>query len=289
MKQIIKKTLYLGAICMTMTYCAKGEDKATTTKETYKPTACGSSCASSPQALAANDTVATGIYKGVITGSTGNFEIDYNNDGTGGLPKFKYTFIPDDAAPCSQTITGTAAVGTGHTLTFNGSCYVSFTLVVVLANTGSVTSATLTIGGVTKNVTMYKELSTALIRSFEGTATGTTASELGSQAVSGVWNLTTIGETAAQGYSSYGGSLPATNLNVTTKVLTVTSGVSACPSTLSACNCYLTALSSQGLTLPTSSISGTWSLKLNATCATLGAAPAGWTIASGTWSGIRTK
>lgn len=287
-----RKSLVLGGILALLSiFCAKSDDKSAenpgATK--YSPTACtASTCATTPAANALNDNAAKGLYKGVITGSTANFEIDYDNALTSSVPKFKYTYIPDNMAPCSQTINGSAAVTSDHTLTFNGTCYLPFTLVLVLSPTGAVNSATFTINSITKTITLKKELSTTMIRSWEGTATGNLNAILGSSAVSTVWNLTTVGESQAEGYSPYAGTLPLTSLDGAKK-LSFISPTSACPNALSACSCATTAASNEGFLYASMGVTGTWSLKLTATCATLPGAPVGWIIASGTWTGTRTR
>ncbi|WCL49986.1 hypothetical protein [Leptospira sp. GIMC2001] len=258
--------------------------------------------ATTPEANAANDNSARGIYKGVIVGSSGNFKINYDNANTGSnVPVFEYSYTATGSATTSGSINGTASVsGNSHTLTFTQS---PFSLTIVLSNVGVISSVTLQISGTTVAVSLYKETSTSLVRMFEGTFTGNVIVG-NTDAYTGVWNFTTNGESS---FSAATKTLKIANnnctencdnkyenfaLDSTSKKVVDATGVSfSCYQGL--CNCRTTASSNEGITLSTNDVTGTWITKIVTTCNAaslgLGTLTAGTNVVSGTWKGSRTK
>lgn len=140
----------------------------------------------SPAPKAANDNLNTGVYKGVLSGSTGHFYIDIKNaDAT----KITLAFTFDGV---SKTIDGTEAQsGSDYVYTFSNDGY---TMIFEVTSTGSVVSASFTYTGHTGDIAVDvdKATSTTDVAVWEGTNTGTcgtTCSE------SGVWNMIVKGST----------------------------------------------------------------------------------------------
>ncbi len=245
------------------------------------------------------DNSAQGVYKGVIVGSTGSWKLDYDSGGTGAAPTFEYNYTPTSASECTDRITGTASQSGGaHTLNFSSSTVapcptVSFVVAIVLSGTGEITSATLTVNGVSLSISGYKEKTTARARAFEGTYSGNLEPALGGTATSGVWNFTTSGEASVKARIKQ--LIPActvgvceadllADLNPSTKILSSSGDSFECVST--GCTCRISGTSNEGLTLSTNSVTGNWSITLAANCPAIGQ-NAGFTVASGTFSGTK--
>jgi len=155
----------------------------------------------SPTPKAANDNSYKGVYKGVLSGSTGHFYIDaYNTDAT----KLTLSFTFDGV---SLTLDGTKTTdGDNYVYTFSGSGY---TMDFEVTSTGSIVSATFTFTGHTAAITVDadKATSTTDVSVWEGTEAETTAT--GGCDESGVWNViikgTVITGTHVRTTSSCGG------------------------------------------------------------------------------------
>lgn len=302
MRFIMKKIIILCLLSFIFSCSKKKEDNSGLLLGLAYFANSSGALANSPEANPANDNKATGIYKGVIVGSSGTFKINYDNSNTGStIPVFDYSYTPTGGSTISGSINGTATVSGGiHTLTFTQS---PFVLTIVLTSTGSITSATLAISGTTVSVTLYKERSTALVRLFEGTFTGNNI--VGStSAYKGVWNFTTYGELSFSSHtkiltigasnctSSCDTDYPSELLDSITKKIPNTPGTSfSCYNSL--CSCQTYAPSNEGLTLSTNTVTGTWVTKIASTCDAsalgLGTLTAGTAVASGTWTGTRTR
>lgn len=143
-----------------------------------------SSCAKAPEALAADDNLPSGIYKGVIIGDgvTGTIEAYIPADQTVESPSAslwingKGSFINNGTQPALRPKFYSLPV----------------TLVLNLQATGQVSSAELTFkDGTVAQAVVVKELSTQLVEIFEGTWTAG-ASDAGA-ALTGVWNYVVQG------------------------------------------------------------------------------------------------
>jgi hypothetical protein len=216
---------------------------------------CGSSTTTpaSPAPKAANDTSYKGVYKGVLSGSTGHFYIDaYNTDAT----KVTLSFTFDGV---SLTLDGTQTTDGGNYLyTFSGSGY---EMIFEVTSTGEVVSATFTYTGHTGTITVDADKATSAtdVSVWEGTETGSCGT--------GVWNIIVKGSAIAgmhvQTTSSCGGEGQS---DAVTGTLTGTSIV---------CHGGTGGKVTATGTMSGSSVSGTWS----------GGGDAG---DSGTWSGTKT-
>ncbi len=151
---------FIVGIVISTNSCSKSEDPIT-------PAYTCASCNTTPQALAANDASAKGIYKGIVVGSTGTLSINIQN----GSSTITGTMVLDGV---TIALTSSVALVNGQTYvspftgTFNGSP-VSITLSV--GSSGSTpTVTTSSIPGHPNAVfNLYKETSTSLIEAFEGT------------------------------------------------------------------------------------------------------------------------
>jgi len=193
---------------------------------------CGSSGSTStnPTPSAVNDSLNSGVYKGVLSGSTGHFYIDaYNTDAT----KLTLSFTFDGV---SLTLDGTETMdGENFVYTFSGSGY---TMVLTVTPTGAVVSSTFTFTGHTGEITVDvdKATSTVDVSVWEGTWIQTTGENSGR---TGVWNFVIKGSTVA-GYASVCDAVAGT---VAGNTLTLT------------CGGNVTATG----TISGSAVSGTWS------------------------------
>ena len=142
---------------------------------------CGGS-SSSPAPLAANDTSYKGVYKGVLTGSTGHFWIDaYNTDPAKILLSVTFTDISLDNVEGTQTLDGSNYV---YTFSANG-CVMIFEVTPVGVVVDSGTS--LVCAGHTGAISVVadKATSTVDVSVWEGTE----ANSGGVCSQSGIWNV----------------------------------------------------------------------------------------------------
>ncbi|RYY90920.1 MAG: hypothetical protein EOO15_00495 [Chitinophagaceae bacterium] len=136
--------------------------------ETETPYSCAT-CSRTPQALAANDNIAKGIYKGTVTGSSGFITFDLANSGStmtatltidGVTANLTAPITYNAGQPIVGDFTGTMA---GQPVT------VSFS-VAANGSTPIITSSNIP-GHPNAVFTIYKETSNSLIEVFEGTYT----------------------------------------------------------------------------------------------------------------------
>jgi hypothetical protein len=171
MKKIILSVACLAvAICITVAVGCKKKNN-----DPAPSTTC-STCASTPDAKAANDNSSHGIYKGIIVVSSGTIKFDIMNTDS----SIKAYMVIDGE---SITLTSSGLTGTGTaTAIFNGTMNagpVSITLT-VNENGGSPTITALSIPGhPNATLTIIKETSTNLVKCYEGTYTNATSGKNG--------------------------------------------------------------------------------------------------------------
>jgi hypothetical protein len=164
MKKMIAMALF--AVLFVFNSCKKDDDD----DDDDKNYTC-STCKATPDALAANDASSAGVYKGVLLGSTGTVSISLFNGNTNVTATVVFdgktgTFTTNDLGSWTpgQVIANALFTGTidGQTV----SVYFS------VDAGGQNPQVTATIPGHTVVVKAYKEFSTALVKSFEGTYVG---------------------------------------------------------------------------------------------------------------------
>jgi hypothetical protein len=167
MKTYFLRTLaVVTVISVLFTGCKKDEDDDN--NNTYTCTA----CTQSPAALAANDASSAGVYKGALLGSSGTINIVLLNGGATNTALVSFdggtaTLTTQDLNNWTAGQAITNALFTGQTNTGDSvSAYFS-----VDAN-GQNPVVNVLIPGHTVVVDVYKELSTSLVKAFEGTYTG---------------------------------------------------------------------------------------------------------------------
>lgn len=169
-------------------------------------------CHDTPDALAANDGSAKGIYKGIEVGSTGTLSINILN----GSSTITATLVLDGI---SAVLTSSVAYVDGQayvapfTGTYDGNT-ISFTFSVGISG-GSPTVVSSSIPGhPTATFTLFKETSTSLIEAFEGTysQTGQTGvlNILLSRALN-QWGGTSLNNVAGSVANSFDGTINASN------------------------------------------------------------------------------
>ena len=172
MKKIISVSLLSAFLCvLTFTGCKKKEDKPTPASYTC------AACTTTPDAVAANDNLSKGIYKGIIVGSSGTIKFDImNNDTT-----IKAYMVIDGV---SVTLTSTVRWASGvsyvspFTGTLNGEA-VSITFSVDGDGANPTVTAMNIPGHPNASLTLSKETSTNLIKCFEGSYKNVTTGEKG--------------------------------------------------------------------------------------------------------------
>lgn len=157
-KQFLMLAVVLFGISIITFSCSKSDSST--------PYTC-STCHSAPDALAANDASAKGIYKGIEVGSSGTLSINIQN----GSSTITGTLVLDGitaALTSSVTYNAGQAYLAPFTGTYNGSA-VTITFSVGLGGgTPTVVSSNIP-GHPNATFTLYKETSTSLIEAFEGT------------------------------------------------------------------------------------------------------------------------
>lgn len=278
--------------------CSKSGDSSTSTASTTNTQT------ETNTANAALDSSNKGLYKGVLTGSSGSWILDYDNGNSGALPTFDYKYTPTGGSECTDKITG-SVTGTGpYTLNFSSNTkapcpIVTFAVQIVISVTGTINSATLTIAGISTGYTIIgnKQTSTTLVRNFEGTFSGNLIPALGGTAVNGVWNFYANADVSIAAHIKSLGTCSFScdadfnaNLDATTKGLANAAGVQkTCISAVSGCQCTDYVTTTAGLTLASTAVSGTWVTKISlapAGCTGLGFA-VGNQVASGTFTGTK--
>ncbi len=164
MKKTITSALLATAVMLSISSCSKEEQpKKEEPKQTeYK---CAS-CTTAPEALAANDALSKGVYKGIIIGSTGTIKFAVQN----GTNDITATLVID-----GKTVTLTSSVswtaGQPYVAPFTGTMDGQPVSIVfsVQENGGSPMITSSNIPGHANAVfTLVKETSDALIECFEG-------------------------------------------------------------------------------------------------------------------------
>ncbi len=151
-----------------------------------------SSCVTKPDALAADDTKDTGVYKGAFGNSSlsGTVKVDIeDSSGTGSTVNLNYNTKAESVLTFQSK--------TGNTFYFSGN---GSTFSIEIGSDGSVDPATqnLIINSENMTIAVIKETSEALIKVYEGTFTGT--------GDPGVWNMVVKGEEFGGIYSTSDGS-----------------------------------------------------------------------------------
>lgn len=158
LKHVKAVFLSLGMMLFIVTACKK--DAAT--PDPYKCTA----CIAAPQALAANDAISKGVYKGVVIGSTGTVAFNILN---GGSTITATLVIDGTTAELTSSVTWTAGAPyvAPFTGTLNGTA-VSITFSVSASGSNPEVTSSDIPGHTTASFTIVKETSTSLIECFEG-------------------------------------------------------------------------------------------------------------------------
>lgn len=140
--------------------------------------------ATSPEALAVNNTSSAGVYKGIIVGSSGYFNLSIMNGSSDATCKFVFdgkevtlTSASFGSWTSGQAINNALFTGTldGKTINLTFSCDAN----------GSNPTTTVTIPGHTVYTTVIKEKSDMLVKCYEGTYT--VAKKTGT--LKGTWNF----------------------------------------------------------------------------------------------------
>lgn len=155
-----KITLFLVAATVAISFasCKKSSDDA--------PYTC-TACASTPEAVAANDASSKGIYKGVLIGSTGTIKLDVLNDGTGIIAEMVIDGTTVNLTSSISWVSGQPYVAP-FTGTMNGSP-VSITFSVNASGGSPVITSSTIPGHANVEFTLVKETSVALVEAFVGT------------------------------------------------------------------------------------------------------------------------
>lgn len=144
-------------------------------------------CVDEPEALAANDASGKGIYKGIVIGSTGQIKIDVDNDGDG---EITMTLKIDN-----HTITLTTEATYNSEFGFQGVFYGTMNsandVVITFWSSADgsdygILSATIP-GHEDVSIALVKEISTALVKVFEGTFSGSSQGTLNLIIVEDEW------------------------------------------------------------------------------------------------------
>lgn len=156
---LLNLPLVLLIIIVVFTSCSKdGDNSSTYVCET---------CVSTPDALAANDVSAKGVYKGIVVGSSGSLFINIQN----GANTITGTMVLDGtsiALTSNVTYVDGQAYVAPFTGTYNGSP-ISITFSVGLSGASPTVISSDIPGHPNAVFTLYKETSTSLIEAFEGT------------------------------------------------------------------------------------------------------------------------
>jgi len=153
-------------------------------------------CVMTPEAVAADDGMPTGVYKGVLFGGgvSGNVKATIATDQSTGTCQIKTGGQTYNSSDFTASITRAV----GMTYTFSNS---NFTLILVLDDAGKVASVTLTLSGNDIGASVAKEQSTVLVECFEGTWTQTVGG-----GDHGIWNVAIHGSRFVGGATGPDGS-----------------------------------------------------------------------------------
>jgi hypothetical protein len=165
MKKLLTPAFVLLAILSIMVSGCKKDDE---TSDAYTCTA----CTQTPDALAANDASSAGVYKGALLGSSGTINIILLNGGTTNTALV--SFDGGTATLTTQDLSQWTAGQPIYNALFSGVTNTGDSVAAyfsVDAN-GQNPTVQVLIPGHTVVVDVYKELSTSLVKAFEGTYTG---------------------------------------------------------------------------------------------------------------------
>lgn len=189
------KSLFLIVGCMfslaILNSCSKdnNDDESTATSN--------STLATTPTAIAANDNSSAGVYKGIVVGSSGYFQLKLKNGNDSVNCKLVFdnytvnlTTISLSNWTAGQAIQNAIFTGVlnGATISINFSCDAN----------GLNPVAIITIPGHTTHVVIVKEKSNMLVKCYLGTYSN--------QYETGIWNFVTYGETIQGCHQSSSGN-----------------------------------------------------------------------------------
>jgi hypothetical protein len=157
----MKKITTLLLITVSVISCKKTDSTPATVA--YK---CAT-CSTTSVAVAANDASSKGIYKGVVSGSTGTIVFDVLNAGTTITAKMVLDGVTVNLTSSVSWVAGQPYVAP-FTGTFNGSAMSITFSVGILGSTPTVTTSSIP-GHPGSSFIVAKETSTSMIEAFEGT------------------------------------------------------------------------------------------------------------------------
>jgi hypothetical protein len=234
----IKFALFAVVTALVLTRCSDDESP-------YKCT----SCVNAPEALAANDHSGKGIYKGIVIGSSGQIKIDIDNDGDGEITMT----LQIDNQTFNLSTEATYNPDFGFQGVFYGTMNTANDVVITFWSSANgldygVVSAVIP-GHDNVSIVVVKELSTALVKVFEGTFSGSSQGTLNLVIVDDEWHaLVRPADGTANDETELEGDVEGNTLVCDCTNLQVSGTVSG------------DAISGQWSS-PTSSESGTWKAK----------------------------
>lgn len=158
----MKKTQWLLALAVMISFSACKKDKDPVT-----PAYTCATCATTPDALAANDASSKGIYKGIVLGSSGTIMFDIANNGTTITAVMVLDGVTVNLTSSVAWVAGQPYVA-DFTGTLNGSPVTISFSVGLSGGTPTITSSTIP-GHPSATLTVIKETSSNLVECFEGT------------------------------------------------------------------------------------------------------------------------
>ena len=179
MKQKLLSAVLLYAVIL-FTACSKSDDNSSSSNNT------SSGISNTPIAKAAYDNSNFGIYKGVFVGSTGNIEINVNNDNT------LSAVLKISGATSTYTSAQTVTQNQASTINFASGSN-SFTFSTSATGTSPVVSNITIAGHAYSGMSVLKEKSDTLVKCYEGTftgngSTGTFNMEIKNNVMNGLYN-----------------------------------------------------------------------------------------------------
>jgi hypothetical protein len=171
MKKTYKSILAVITLSFAVTFITSCSKNNTDNKIVDPPTSGCATCSATPTAVAANNTSNKGVYKGVVVGSTGTIKFDIANGGT----TVTGTLVLDGVT-INLTTTNTVTAGSAFSATFTGTLNggaVSVKFSVDADGKNPIITLPVIPGHPSVQISVLKELSTALIEVYEGTYTST--------------------------------------------------------------------------------------------------------------------
>lgn len=208
----IRNLLFILATLTGLIACQKNEDSENLSGYVEK----------SPSALVANNSSSAGVYKGILVGSSGFFKISVKN----GSEDISCNFVFDGKSAILTTNVLknwkpgepiTQAVFSG---TWNAK---SVSLIFSCEANGSNPAISVNIPNHVVYASVVKELSTVLVKCYEGTYTVVNSQE----SYNGIWNFVVEGNNVVgyrsdkKGNENYTGTVSGTTLTVNNKVFTI--------------------------------------------------------------------